>query len=387
MVSVIIPAYNAAPFIEGALRSALDQTYKHLEVVVVDDGSQDDTAARVEAVAAEDARVVLLRQENAGVAAARNLAISHARGTFIAPLDADDRWHPTKLEREVARLEAGGPQMGMVYSWWVAVNEEGGVTGATTPLCIEGNVHECLVWVNFIGAASIPVFRRAALEQVGLYDPTLRARGGQGCEDWDLTLRVAEHFDVGVVPAYLTEYRVVVGSMSFNCDSMARSYDLVMEAQRARRPDLPGRLLRWSRGNFQGYLANMSYTSGRYREALGWSLRSIQNDPSTLLGTWTPRLSLKTLVRYAAQSAHQRGLLSNRLASRLLTSDPVPVTTLATVSEAAVPQASPWESNRPYALIRRRRWDWLMERSQVSVHLPPPEVTHGYQKGVVAQPL
>jgi hypothetical protein len=373
LVSVIIPAFNAASFIEGALQSALGQTYERLEVIVVDDGSQDETAALVEAVAAKDPRVTLLRQENAGVAAARNLAIEHSRGTYVAPLDADDRWHPMKLEREVARLEAGGPEMGMVYSWWVAVNEDGGVTGATTPLSIEGDLHECLVWINFVGAASVPIFRRSALDRVGYYDPSLRARGGQGCEDWDLTLRVAEHFEVGVVPAYLTEYRVVVGSMSFNCASMARSYDLVMEAQQRRRPELPERLLRWSRGNFEGYLAHMSYASGQYRDAIMWKLRSIRWDPSTLLGSWTVGLTLKALIRLGAREAYSRGLIGGRVASRLLHSTPPPVTTLAAVAETTSPQGSPWTSGRPYAVVRQRRWEWLLSRSRVAV-LPAPPV-------------
>lgn len=384
LVSVIIPAYNAAAFVEAAVRSALAQTYRHLEVIVVDDGSRDETAALVEAIADEDDRVTLLRQRNAGVAAARNRAIEHASGVYIAPLDADDRWHPMKLEREVARLEAGGPDMGMVYSWWLTVNEEGGVTNVTTPLCIEGDVHECLVWINFIGAASVPVFRRSALEQVGYYDPTLRARGGQGCEDWDLTLRVAEQFEVGVVPAYLTEYRVVVGSMSFDSDSMGRSYDLVIEAQRERRPDLPEQLLRWSRGNFEGYLANMSYASGRYRDALRWKFRSIRHDPSTLLGSWSTQLALKAIVGLVAQEARQRGLIGERLSSYLPPSRPIPATTLAAVPVEVRSQASPWEANRPYAWVRRRRWEWLLQRSRVSVK-PPPVMSPTYEVDAVPQ--
>lgn len=370
LVSVIVPAYNAESCIGQALDSALSQTYDQIEVLVVDDGSRDRTADVARAFAERDPRVRVFRQENAGVAMARNLAIEHARGVYVAPLDADDRWHPEKLEREVARLEAGGPGMGMVYSWWVAVDSQGGVTGATTPLVVEGDVHECLVWFNFIGAASVPVFRRSALEQVGYYDPSLKARGGQGCEDWDLSLRVAERFAVGVVPAYLTEYRVAVGSMSFDCDSMARSYDLVMEAQRERAPDLPARLFHWSRANFEGYLASMSYTAGRCRDVVKWQLRSIVHDPSTLLGSWTTMQLVKALVRLGAQEARRRGLISERLSERLLTSRPRPVTTLAAVAEQARPQASPWEARRPYALVRRRRWRWLRQRSEVAVGWP-----------------
>src|SRR5687767_8086677 len=91
-VSVIIPAFNAGASIDETLDSVLRQTYRDFEVLVVDDGSDDDTPARVAAFAARDPRVVLLRQQRGGVAAARNLAISRSRGELVAPLDADDLW-------------------------------------------------------------------------------------------------------------------------------------------------------------------------------------------------------------------------------------------------------------------------------------------------------
>ena len=101
LVSVIIPACNAEIFLEKTLDSVLAQTYKNIEVLVVDDGSQDRTAEIVEGVAQRDHRVILLRQSNAGVAAARNLAIQKSSGKYIAPIDADDIWFPQNLEKQV----------------------------------------------------------------------------------------------------------------------------------------------------------------------------------------------------------------------------------------------------------------------------------------------
>ncbi|HEY9862115.1 MAG TPA: glycosyltransferase family A protein, partial [Candidatus Obscuribacterales bacterium] len=92
LVSVIIPAYNAERFIARTLESVLNQTYQNIEVLVVDDGSSDRTPEIVHHFAEIDARIILFHQSNAGVAAARNLAIQHAKGEFIAPLDADDIW-------------------------------------------------------------------------------------------------------------------------------------------------------------------------------------------------------------------------------------------------------------------------------------------------------
>ena len=128
VVSVIVPVYRAERWIEGTLRSALAQTYANLEVVVVDDGSPDRCAELVAGVAATDSRVRLIRQDNAGLSAARNAGIAAARGRYVAPLDADDLWHPSKLEEQVARFAAAsreGVDLGLVYSWSEAVDEHG----------------------------------------------------------------------------------------------------------------------------------------------------------------------------------------------------------------------------------------------------------------------
>ena len=113
LISVIIPAHNAARHISATLRSVRDQTHRSLEIIAVDDGSTDNTGQILEKFAAEDRRMSVLRQDNSGVAMARNLAISHSRGDFIAPLDADDIWHPEKLARQLSALIRGGPTVGI----------------------------------------------------------------------------------------------------------------------------------------------------------------------------------------------------------------------------------------------------------------------------------
>ena len=108
LVSVIVPAFDAAADIRQTLNSVLAQTYQEIEVIVVDDGSSDGTSAMVEEFVNRDPRFQLVRQSNAGVGAARNTAIRKARGKYIAPLDADDFWFPEKLEKQVACIEQGG---------------------------------------------------------------------------------------------------------------------------------------------------------------------------------------------------------------------------------------------------------------------------------------
>src|SRR5262245_59273659 len=149
LVSVIIAAYNAERYIRTTCLSVLNQTYSAIEIIVIDDGSTDRTAAIVQALADADPRIRLVRQANRGTAAARNRAIAEARGEFIAPVDADDLWHPTKLERQVRRLQACGADTGMVYCWWAWIDANDVVLDRSPRWLIEGHVAAKLIEVNF----------------------------------------------------------------------------------------------------------------------------------------------------------------------------------------------------------------------------------------------
>ncbi len=274
LVSVVIAAFNAAGFIEATCRSAMRQTWEALEIIVVDDGSTDGTGDLIDALAATDPRIRLIRQPNLGVAAARNRAIAAAGGEFIAPLDADDLWDPTKIARQVERLQAAGPSAAMAYCWWAWIDVHDRLLDRSPSWRIEGRVLERLVEVNFTGSASVPLYRRSALDQVGTYDSSLREKNSQGCEDWDLALRVAEHHEVVVVPSMLVGYRRRGDSMSAGCDTMWRSQDLVLAALAARQPSLPPAVFRRSTGQFALHLAGISFWSGDLVGACRWVLRA-----------------------------------------------------------------------------------------------------------------
>ena len=273
LVSVVMAAYNAERFIEESCLSALRQTYAPLELIVVDDGSTDATGSIVGALAASDVRVTLIRQQNLGVAAARNRAIEAAAGEFIAPLDADDLWHPAKIERQVQRMQEYGPETGLVYCWWAWLDETGKAVDRSPRWRVEGRVLQRLVEVNFIGNASIPMYRRSFVQQHGGYSAKLREQGGQGCEDWDLTLRIAERHALAVVPAVLMGYRLRVDSMSAKCDTMWRSQAMVLAALAARQPSIPPAVFRRAGGQFALYLAGVSFWSRHYLQACRWALR------------------------------------------------------------------------------------------------------------------
>ena len=142
LVSVIIPVRNGERFVSRTLISALAQTYEPLEVVVVDDGSTDRTATLVESVAARDSRVRVFRTQKNGVAAARNLAISQARGKLIAPLDADDLWHSEKIARQVESMQSSSPQVGLVYCGSIKIDEDDFLTWLPPAVARASRGHE-----------------------------------------------------------------------------------------------------------------------------------------------------------------------------------------------------------------------------------------------------
>ena len=185
-VSVVVPAYNVAPYIAETLESVFAQTFKDFEVVVVNDGSPD-TAELERALAPYLARLVYLKQENAGPSAARNAAIRRARGRWVALLDADDVWLPTYLEEQLAAFDAD-PGLDLVYSDAMLFGD-GGLAGRTFmetcpssgPVTVESLLAQRCVVIT-----SCVVARREALVRAGLFNESYRRS-----EDFDLWVRLA----------------------------------------------------------------------------------------------------------------------------------------------------------------------------------------------------
>jgi len=191
LVSVIVPAWNAAEVLGEALESVRCQTYQQLEVLVVDDGSTDGTAEVARRFCAPDSRFHLIRQENLGVSAARNAGIRQAHGEWIAFLDADDVWLPEKLNRQLA-LAREEPRANFLFTNFFVWDGRRDLylefpDQRTLP---EGNVSRGLIFDVYHGcpaSMSTGMVRREALEAAGLFDPELAL-----AEDWDLWLRVSE---------------------------------------------------------------------------------------------------------------------------------------------------------------------------------------------------
>jgi glycosyltransferase involved in cell wall biosynthesis len=211
-VSVIIPAYNAEKYIVDTVNSALNQTYADLEVIVVDDGSKDGTVAALDTFGD---RIRVHQQENGGVAKARNTGVALATGAWVAFLDADDLWMPTKVERQLACAKSAP----MVYTDRLNIGARGDLPelqSLVTPMH-QGDVFVPLLREgNFITNTSVMIRKELFTKLGGFFT------GLNGTEDWDLWIRVAERNPIGFVPEPLVKYRFHEGSISRNWARMSR---------------------------------------------------------------------------------------------------------------------------------------------------------------------
>lgn len=231
-VSVIIAAYNLIAYLPETIANVLEQTYTDFEVIVVDDGSTDNTAQWVAQI--EDPRVRLISQSNMGLSGACNTGIMNTTGEYITFLDADDLWEKTKLAQQVAILD-NHPEVSIVYNWVTYINEAGESTGRIVKPTAEGYIWQQMIEVNQIECGSVIMLRRSCFDRVGLFDTNLKSY----VQDWDLWLRLALHYQFKLIPQPLVYYRQRASSGSRNLAAMERSFNLVLtKADNAAPPEL-----------------------------------------------------------------------------------------------------------------------------------------------------
>jgi glycosyltransferase involved in cell wall biosynthesis len=232
LVSIITPAYNAAPYIAETARSVLAQTYGNWEWIVVDDGSTDATREIIAGF--DDSRLRLVHTEHSGLpAVARNRGMSQARGAYVAYLDADDIWLPDKLASQLACFDAN-PNVGLVFSQYRRLHEDR-VTPNMGNVSNPGMLFADLVFANFICASTV-VVRREPLGAHGLMDEDPAQRG---TEDFELWLRLAPHVPFAYVPWPLVWYRVNAHGVSHKAVPITKGRILAVEKNLKRYPDEP----------------------------------------------------------------------------------------------------------------------------------------------------
>ena len=264
-VSVIIPAYNSMKYLPETLSSVLEQTFTDFEVLIIDDGSSDQIEAWAQAQT--DPRVKFISQKNQGVSVARNTGIKNARGEYIAFLDADDLWQPTKLEKQVNCLNAN-PQVGLVHNWIFLIDQYSNKTGNLWASRTQGHVWQNLVERNTIACCSVMV-RRSCFTSTGVFDPSLRS-----AEDWDMWIRIAAEYPVAVIEEPLASYRLLPNSKSKNFPLVEKSLSRIIEKNFASAPAHLLHIKQRSYGYANLNLAWKAIQSVDHDEAKAWKYRA-----------------------------------------------------------------------------------------------------------------
>ena len=303
LVSVVVPAFNAARTILETLHSVSQQSYRNLEVTVVNDGSTDETADIVRNYSRADPRVRMLSKPNGGVASARNEGIKASRSEFIAFIDADDLWHPTKIAKQLNVLLAGGPDMALVYSPFRLIDADGKVLASPHKYGVNGWVLYRHFYSNIVGNGSALLIRKRVLKEFGGFDTWLRREGAEGCEDLLLQLRIAAHYRFGEVSEYLVGYRRLEDNMSSNTEQMIRSGILAVNQAFSEFRHIPGLSASAMLDRYEWQRLKAKVRNGRPRESLLSFARQFAARPSFVTDAlWTDFATLMKKINSAGLS-------------------------------------------------------------------------------------
>ena len=271
LVSIVTAARNYARFLPTAVDSAFAQTVADWELILIDDGSTDDTPDAVRPYLA-DARVRHVRSDRLGQSRAKNLGERLARGTFIAYLDADDAWLPTKLEKQLAAF-AAHPACGVVFTARELIDDAGATIAPnaqqTTAAFPAGRVFEFLFLKNFVCFSSVMV-KKHVFDHIGGFDPNLDL-----AIDYDLWLRVSRHYEFRGLAEPLTRYRTGHGNLSGKLIDRVRTADAIMNRALRRGPEAltPAAIGEGYASTYRA--AAFTMRPKERRQSLLWSLRAL----------------------------------------------------------------------------------------------------------------
>lgn len=273
-VSVIMPVYNTAKYVQAAIDSVLAQTFINFELLIVDDEGTDESIALCRAY--DDARIRIISQANRGLAGARNTGIRNARGQFIALLDSDDLWEVDKLERHVAHLRRS-PHIGVSYAASTMIDDDGNFLRIVQRPKLQGIEPKDVFLRNPVGNGSAPVLRRAVFEDIGFlnrdreeidyFDETFRQS-----EDIECWCRIALTTDwgfEGIKGAY-TRYRINEGGLSANVVKQFSTWSRVKDRVTQLDPDFAKQWAPHAEAFQLRYLARRCVRMGE--GAMAWSL-------------------------------------------------------------------------------------------------------------------
>lgn len=273
-ISVVIPTYNRAAYLPATVESVMAQSVQVHEILIVDDGSTDETERIVHSFAGP---IRYFQQRNRGPAAARNLGIREATGELIALVDSDDLWEPDKLARQLVLLD--DPEVGLVHTAARIIDGRGRETGAVWGKpAYQGHVFDRLLVANGINASSV-LTRRSLLLEVGAYDERFPC-----LENWELWVRLSRCCAFAYVDSPLIRYRVHGGNLIRDLQKQRRAYGLLLEKHLEHAPAPPLAVRRQAYARFHRAFADALVGQGHYSDARRDFLRSLFFEP------WQPEV-------------------------------------------------------------------------------------------------
>ncbi len=290
VVTIVIPVYNASQYLVETIESVLQQTYTDFELLVIDDGSTDNTADIVRNFSQQDSRVKLISQVNQGVSVARNAGIKMAQGEFIAFLDADDLWLPNKLAMHIQHLIAN-PSLALSFGRVEFMTFDGKPTGQYSNPTFKNITAKNLYEENPAVTPSNVMFRRIALQQVGGFDGDL-----SGMADSELFLRIKCHgWQVEGINQVFVLYRTSLGGMSSQLYKMEEDWNCLSEKVQAYAPELIKRHYKHAKAMLLRYLARRTLRLHLSSEVgISFINRALQSEWRLILRE--PRRTILTMI-------------------------------------------------------------------------------------------
>lgn len=296
-ISVVIPTYNSAGYICEAIDSVLNQTCSDYEILVIDDGSTDNTGVLVQS---RYPAIRYIRTENKGVSHARNLGISKARGELIAFLDADDRWMPEKIEKQAALFQAD-KTIGMVFTENYFFNEQGvsAFTANKRSRLMRGNIVRNIFLNSYVVTSTVMV-RKSVFDRVGLFEEELAV-----AEDDNMWMRIGMKHRIELLDERLVQYRMTAGSLSSDFKAIVTGVNRQIQILQTRYPDLYDTLgslaIRKKYAELYFSEAYRDFNQGRYSASRTRFIDSYINYPFSLrslfyyLSTYLPSQSIQMI--------------------------------------------------------------------------------------------
>ncbi len=280
-VTVIIPTFNSAQFLTAAVDSVLAQTFKDFEIIVVDDGSTDNTE---DVLKKYDDKVRYIKQKNQGVSIARNTGIKNSNSKYVAFLDSDDVWMPAKLEKQINALE-NNPKSKACYTEYLSVSEDMKPQDLKRLRCNGSALNDLLLRGNVIGPPSTILCERQLFEEIGVFDSSLSLSA-----DWDMWIRLACVTELTFLNEPLIKYRLHGSNMSKNVKLLEEDTVRMLEKAFAMK-NLPNELQIKRKASFAYHyivFAKAYLTTRRYKDFLRCVMRSVSSDAKQIGSLFTP---------------------------------------------------------------------------------------------------